>query len=226
LSTEQTPEIPSKILFSFGWNSGEGSFDLTISYWIFIFLFGILILFLLYRWLTGGFALRDFEIDEAEIGIGQSKLKFKPNLADKQVAYAIWIELSTRKIGLPIDLDHDVIAEIYDSWYHFFSVTRDLIKGLPVTQVKRKSTQTIINLSVQVLNDGLRPHLTQWQARFRRWYERELKKYDESPGSAVMDPQQIQTAFPKYQELKADLERVNQNLIRYRTKMKELMLKE
>lgn len=29
----------------------------------------------------------------------------RPNLDDQQIAYAIWIELSTREIGLPIDPD-------------------------------------------------------------------------------------------------------------------------
>ncbi len=142
------------------------------------------------------------------------------------MAYAIWVELSTRKIGLPIDFDHDVVAEIYDSWYNFFSVTRDLLKSVPVTQVKRGSTQAIIKLSIEVLNEGLRPHLTRWQARFRRWYERELKRYGESSGEDVLDPQQIQAQFPKYDELKSDMERVNKALMRYRAKMRELVLKD
>ena len=184
---------------------------------------GILLL-LGWRWWCGGFRFQEFEIDQAEIGVGQSKFRFKPNVTDRQVAYAIWVELSTRKIGLPIDFDHDVITEIYDSWYNFFSITRDLVKSIPVGKVKDASTQSIIRLSIEVLNQGLRPHLTQWQARFRHWYERELKKLDSGPGEALLDPQAIQARFPKYAELKADMERVNRSLIRYRQKMRQLVL--
>ncbi len=60
------------------------------------------------------------EIDEAEIGIEPGKIKLRPNFTDRQVAYQIWVELSTRKIGLEIDLAHDVISEVYDSWHKFF----------------------------------------------------------------------------------------------------------
>ena len=105
-------------------------------------------------------------------------------------------------------------------------ITRDLIKSVPATQVKRGSTQAIIRLSIEVLNEGLRPHLTRWQARFRSWYNRELKRYEAETGTAVLDPQQIQAAFPQYEELKKDLERVNNALIRYRSKMRELVMKD
>jgi hypothetical protein len=76
--------------------------------------------------------------------------------------------LSTRKIGLQIDLKQDVIVEIYDSWHNFFTITRELIKDIPVSKVQAPSTRKIITLSVNLLNEGLRPHLTTWQARFRR----------------------------------------------------------
>lgn len=86
---------------------------------------GLLALWLVRKWRDRQIA--DWEIDEAEIGIGSGKLKLKPNNIDRQIAYSIWVELSTRKIGLQIDPEDDVIAEIYDSWYAFFSVTRELI---------------------------------------------------------------------------------------------------
>ena len=162
---------------------------------------------------------RSFEIDEAQFGLGEQKLTLRPNQTDRQIAYKIWVELSTRKIGLPIDLDDDVVAEVYDSWYNFFSVTRELIKDVPVSKFRRKDTEKIIKLSIEVLNTGIRPHLTKWQARFRRWYESALRLEEHSD----VPPQDIQKNFPQYDELQADLERVNQHLIRYREKMYELV---
>lgn len=199
----------------------DWTISVQVSAWVLVAALVCMGAGVLWRWWTGGAGWKEFEIDQAEIGIGSAKFKVKPNLTDRQVAYAIWVELSTRKIGLPIDFDHDVIVEIYDSWFGFFTITRDLVKSIPVNKVKSASTQTIINMSIEVLNEGLRPHLTQWQARFRRWYEHQLDKKD---GDAVVDPQDIQKQFPKYTELRLDMDRVNQNLIRYRAKMRELVM--
>ena len=213
-------------LLTIAWDSANWTLTLSVSAWLLAGVTVLSCMVLLYKWWFGGFSFKSFEIDQAEIGVGSNKFRFKPNLTDKQVAYAIWVELSTRKIGLPIDFDHDVIVEVYDSWYNFFSVTRDLVKGVPVNQVKRDSTQAIIKLSIEVLNEGLRPHLTRWQARFRQWYERELAKHDEGEDGVVLDPQEVQAKFPKYEQLKADMLRVNEALIRYRRKMHELVLKD
>ena len=179
----------------------------------------VVIIYLLYKTFSSGWRLRDFEIDEAEFGIGDHKVKLKPNVTDKQIAYRIWVELSTRKIGLPIDLEDDAISDIYDSWYSFFSVTRDLIKDVPVSRFQREDTEKIIRLSIDVLNVGLRPHLTKWQARYRRWYETELAKSE----SVDLEPQQIQKTYPHIEKLEADLLLVNKRLIGYRTKMYELI---
>lgn len=162
---------------------------------------------------------RSYEIDEAEFGLGNQKVKIRPNDIDRQIAYKIWVELSTRKVGLEIDLDNDVISEIYDSWYSFFSVTRELIKDVPVSKLRRRDTERIIALSIDVLNTGIRPHLTKWQARFRRWYEFQLAK-DEN---ADFHPQDIQKEFPDYNALQEDILTVNKNLIGYRNKMYQLV---
>lgn len=162
---------------------------------------------------------KTFEIDQAEFGLGTQRIKLSPNITDQQIAYKIWVELSTRKIGIPIDTTNDVVAEIYDSWFNFFSVTRELIKDVPVQKFRRTDTEQIIRLSIEVLNQGIRPHLTQWQARFRRWYENQLK----IESNTAVHPQDIQKQFPQFSELERDLLEVNQRLINYRLKMYELI---
>ncbi|MEM9360483.1 MAG: hypothetical protein AAGB04_30260 [Pseudomonadota bacterium] len=176
----------------------------------------LLVVFVAWRlWSSRRFS--SFEIDGAEVGIGDFKLAFKPNDTDRQIAYAIWVELSTRKLGLNIDLENDVIVEVYDSWYHFFGVTRELVKAVPVSKVRHDSTKQIIKLSIEVLNEGLRPHLNKWQARYRRWYAQQIEvDLDKSP-------QEIQKEFPEYDTLCTDLLAVNKRLVRYREKMNELV---
>lgn len=216
----------SSTLFSITWNAADWTINLSISYIVIISLIILLLIIIVITYFSGNIFGRAFEIDQTEIGIGSHKIKLKPTYTDKQIAYAIWVELSTRKIGLPIDFEHDVISEIYDSWYNYFSVTRELIKGVPVNKFRDDSTQQIIKMSIAVLNEGLRPHLTQWQARFRAWNNKKMKAYEKDESDAVIDPQSLQKQFPEYEKLKEDMERVNAQLITYRKRMRELVLKD
>lgn len=195
--------------------------DLSVSVdmngWVWITVLLIIVIIAAIK-LFGSRNIQTLEIDEAEIGVGNQKLKLKPNIVDSQIAYKIWVELSTRKIGIPVELDKDVIVEVYNSWYKFFEVTRELIKEIPASKLKRKETRNIIRLSIDVLNNGVRPHLTSWQAKFRRWYENELK--DES--KVHISPQDIQKNYPDYDFLTTDLIKVNKKLIKYRDAMSKL----
>ncbi len=179
---------------------------------------GVIVIYLITRIIFGR-RFKKFEVNEAEFGIGKQKVKIRPNIVDMQIAYKIWVELSTRKIGLPIDFNNDVISEVYDSWYKFFSVTRDLVKEVPVSKFRRSDTERIIKMSIEVLNSGIRPHLTLWQAKFRRWYENELSK-DEN---IIVAPQKIQSKFPEFDLLCTDLKEINGRLIKYRSKMYDLI---
>jgi len=164
-----------------------------------------------------------YEIDEATIGIGTQKVKIKPNYEDMQIAYKLWVELSTRKIGLEVDLDHDVINEIYDSWYEFFKLTRDLIKEIPVFKIRKdESTKELVRIAIEVLNEGLRPHLTKWQAKFRKWYDSEIQK-DENKN---LSPQDIQKKYPEYEDLTKEMIGVNRKLIEYRKILRQLAMEE
>ncbi len=165
--------------------------------------------------------IKSYEINEADIGIGNNKVTISPNYEDMQIAYKLWVELSTRKIGLGIDLDNDVIAEIYDSWYEFFKLTRELIKDIPISKIRGDgSTRELVRIAIEVLNEGIRPHLTMWQARFRRWYNLEI---DDQVNWRIA-PQDCQKKFPQYNELVSDLVAVNKRLIEYRRILKALAM--
>ena len=116
----------------------------------------------------------DMEINEKNLGIGSNVIKFKPNNKDKEIAYKLWVELSTRKLGIPLDMENDVIYEVYKSWYEFFRITRITLKEFPVSKLQNNKSNKIIDITIRVLNGRLREHLTKWQAKFNRWYELEL----------------------------------------------------
>ncbi len=119
------------------------------------------------------------------------------NRKNKKLAYMIWVELKTRKIALDFDEENDVIVEIYDSWYEAFKLIREYIKDLG----EKSINDNLRNLSLGIINDTMRPHLTKYQSRFRRWFD---KNYDGS-GSV----QDVQKKFPNYNELVSDLKIIN-----------------
>ncbi len=149
-------------------------------------------------------------------GIGT--IKIKPNIEASQIAHKAWSELITRKAGLPLDKENDVIIEIYDSWYELFREIRGLIKEVPSHQIKNKQTRRLTDVLVESLNKGLRPHLTKWQAKFRRWYEMEIKKQE----NARKSPQEIQKSYLHYDELMSDLIKINEQLVAYTQEIKKL----
>ena len=193
----------------------DDKYNLVLSmHWVLYSVLIIATLFWIYRAFRNKLMFhKNIEIDSAEIGIQGQKIKIKPNYTNIDIAYKIWVELNTRKIGLAIDFDNDVIVEIYKSWYQFFGITRELIKGLPATKLRNdKSTKELIELSTKILNEGLRPHLTSWQAKYHKWYDTAIQE----TGNTDLTPQQIQKKYEEYQALKDDMTRINNHLINYK----------
>jgi hypothetical protein len=163
--------------------------------------------------------LRHFHLVCLDITLGGiGKVELRPNLEDIQVAHRIWVELITRKAALPIDPEHDVIVEIYDSWYALFLRVRQLIGDIPAQLVrKEKSTQELVRIATETLNKGLRPHLTRWQAQLRNWYVQERDQLK------TKTPQELQRLFPQYIDLITDLQLVNQQLIQYAGELQKIV---
>ncbi|MBI1961131.1 MAG: hypothetical protein HYS45_00330, partial [Parcubacteria group bacterium] len=108
---------------------------------------------------------------------------------------------------------------VYNSWYQLFSEMRSLIKEIPAGHLKRGNTKKLVDILVDSLNKGMRPHLTKWQAKFRRWYEAELKKERNNDKT----PQEIQKQYPFYNDMVQDLMLVNQQLVAYTVEIKKLI---
>lgn len=183
-----------------------------------IWLIGLLILlFLIYFFLLKN-RLR-YELVKVDIKLGNVGVaEFRPNKTDLQIAHKIWTELVTRKAAIPIDMEHDVIEEIYNSWYTLFQKVRELISEIPAELIRNNnSTKEIVRIATQTLNDGLRPHLTKWQARFRTWSEAKKEKLMD------MTPQELQKEYSEYKDLIDDLLKVNNQLIQYAQELKKIV---
>ena len=147
------------------------------------------------------------------------KLTFKgveweicPDTETRRVAHQAWVEIKSRKVGLPFEEGSDVVVEVYNSWYQLFGVLRDLAKSIPADRLQDcDDTRDVVVLLMKALNDGLRPHLTKWHAKFQRWYDVELVNEENKDKS----PQEIQRTYPQYDELVADLRKVNTEFVAF-----------
>lgn len=166
-----------------------------------------------------GKSRKPYQVVQLNIQLGNiGSLQLKPNWEDIQIAHKIWTELVTRKAAIPIDPEHDVIIEVYDSWYALFQRVRQLVSEIPSTCIRReRSTQVLVSVAVETLNRGLRPHLTRWQAQFRNWWK-------QTEGAlATATPQEHQRQYPHYQELTAEMSEVNLQLVQYAGQLEKII---
>ncbi|MEG1506797.1 MAG: hypothetical protein RR478_04815 [Bacilli bacterium] len=139
------------------------------------------------------------------------------NKTTKKIAHQAWTELITRKLALPFDEENDVIVEIYNSWYSIYNQFREIIKEL--ADSNDTEANKLIELLVEILNTDLRDHLTKYQARFRKWYDKELEKYPDE------EPQTIQKKYKNYKELIYDIKKVNNKIVELTNKLNEIRSK-
>jgi len=187
---------------------------LQISIWLVIIIILLILIYFLFIKKIYRYSLVKLDIKLGNVGSAE----FRPNKTDLQIAHKIWTELITRKAAIPIDKENDVIEEIYDSWYALFQKVREFISEIPAELIrKNKSTKEIVRIATQTLNEGLRPHLTKWQARFRTWSSSKKDKMMD------MTPQEFQKEYPQYKDLIDDLLKVNTQLMQYAQELKKVI---
>ena len=199
--------------------SDDGSVGFHAHWAVAVAVVTVLVGFVVWRLWAGREAFRDIFVEESEIHVGPAKFTLKPDYHDRQLAFAIWSELATRRASLPFD-ENSILVEIYDSLYELFSRTRELLKTIPVERLDRQSTRSIVEATVSLLNDGMRPHMTRWGTHFRSWYGQEMERAKaEQHWIAVHE---LQMKFPGYHDLIADYKITNSKLIDYRNQLYRL----
>lgn len=183
-----------------------------------LIVFAIILVYMIYKSLKYFFRKRykivDMNISIANIG----NISIEKNKDISKIAHKAWVEIMTRKVGLLFEEDKDVIVEVYNSWYSLFGIIRDLLKEIEPRK-KDKDLEKLENILVKTLNYGLRPHLTKWQAKYRRWYNQEIEKDINNQ----LSPQEIQKKYKKYDELIADLKETNKQMVQFAEELKKLV---
>ena len=187
---------------------------LNSKWFVFILLvfigLAVYLLFIFFRLGKKYFAKR-FCISVYQINVFNANIKIDRSNID--IAYRIYTQLGTRKIGIAFD-DNDVLIEVYDSWYSAFVKIRELLLELkPIPKNK-----DIIDIGNKILNKGMRPHLTRWQTKFRKWYLIELQNVENNK----LTPQDIQRKYPLYNELVDDLKQSQREILELLVQLKEI----
>ncbi len=187
------------------------------DWWVLIVLIAVIAItiFIFRRYLKSKYRITEFKIKmfDAEFTVSRT-------YENLYIANRIYIELITRKAAIPIDEEHDLIEEVYDSWYKVFGIIRDEIKNVPGEYLQTHDpTKALIGLTTKILNSGLRPHLTEHQAKFRKW----IKIAKEKDENKNLSPQEIQKKYPDFTNLVASMKLVNQSLTTYADELDKLI---
>ncbi|MCU0323627.1 MAG: hypothetical protein MUF45_00030 [Spirosomaceae bacterium] len=160
---------------------------------------------------------------KVSVGGGEVEYDIVRNFTNLEIAHKIYVELITRKAALPFDENHDLIIEVYNSWYSLFQVIRQELKNISGELLQKSSaSDKLIELTTDILNKGLRPHLTEHQAKFKKWYT----NHSEDNENKNKTPQEIQKLYPNYQELVSSLKQVNDILLVYSVELRRFIKNE
>lgn len=210
-------------IIDFKFNLDEWTFSLIVNIWL--LLSGIAFYFLI-RYIVrllkknGNVHQEIIPIKlKYKMGGGEIEYSINRNFQNIEIAHRIYVELITRKAAIPIE-DNDVIVEVYNSWYTLFQTTREELKKLSGEMLlDNQVSKDLIKLLSDILNIGLRPHLTEHQAKFRKWYNNAIN-LDENKDKT---PQQIQSEYADYKNLFESMKMVNQLLIDYSERLNEII---
>jgi hypothetical protein len=209
-------------IIDFFFDKETSVFSLNLNVWI---LLTIVLIFFLIRYLLKLYKERtavdkDVQAVKLKYSIGGVEMEYDiiRNYQNIEIAHKIYIELITRKAAIEIEENKDVIVEVYNSWYSLFQITRNELKSFNGKLLKDNNTsKELVRLLTDILNKGLRPHLTEYQAKFRKWYSEMLEDNN------TESPQEIQSKHEDYNNLMASMKDVNKTLIEYSKQLKKII---
>lgn len=87
------------------------------------------------------------------------QMEWTPKTADKNAAWALYIELLTRITTQPLPVDHGDEQTALDSVYSLFAITREVIKE------QGPDCINFAKIAIVVLNQVIRPFTAKWHRK-------------------------------------------------------------
>jgi len=138
-----------------------------------------------------------------ELDLKLIKLKADLSDIDRQCAWELYTELSTRRAVTGKwsdpkckDFSGEIYVESLDSLYRFFQESRLIMRKFPVGRISLSQQNHLGALVYRMMQDVLRPFLEKWHGQYRHWWENESDKN--------LPPFVRQAAFPSREDFLRD----------------------
>ena len=100
--------------------------------------------------------LENWDMTSLQISPPFLKMEWKPQEADKDAAWELYIELLTRITAQPLPIKHGEEKTALDSIYSLFGLTRVIIKS------HKRDCIEFTKIAIVVLNQIIRPFTAKW----------------------------------------------------------------
>ncbi len=138
-----------------------------------------------------------------ELNFGFLKVSAEVSEEDRQCAWALYTEMSTRVsvIGKSRDsecknFEGELLVESLNSLYAFFQEARRIMRDFPVGRLEQGKKEHLGVMISQVMENVLRPFLEKWHMDFRYWWEHQ--------SNPRLLPKDRQSEYPKLTEFLDD----------------------
>lgn len=122
---------------------------------------------------------------------------------DRQAAWNIYTQLSTRVAAVEFDESFDSAYLVHQSLYKMFDLIREEISKIPVERVRGDKSDNTVVFYMDILNKGIRPHLSKWHLPLEAFVKTEREKH---PNESYFE---IEKKFPLRKELIESLKAMN-----------------
>jgi hypothetical protein len=132
--------------------------------------------------------------------------------AQRNVAWALYVELATRISSVPLAPGQGSIREALNSLHSLFDTTRSVLReqGPGAAQ----GAESVGPLAIEILNRGLRPFLVDWHTRLSGFEDAQAQEQREKYGGntqVIVDESQ----WPDHDAFYAALEDLRQQMVAY-----------
>ena len=152
------------------------------------------------------------EIDSVEVGLNLGFLSIKggwrPNDAERDAAWELYVELATRIAVVPLRGGEGLIREALTSLYSLFDTTRGILRqyGPVLARPRPAGEYSFGQLAMLVLNYELRPLLARWHPALQDW---------ESTRPADRSKVAHEDSWEQAARLRGEIEQTRRRLVAY-----------
>ena len=146
--------------------------------------------------------LGKWELNSLKINAKFLELEVKPDVADQDAAWELYIEMLTRIVIQPLADNDGIEKTALDSIYSLFPTTREIIRG------HGRKCQEFTKIAIVVLNQIVRPFTARWHKLA------EEGAFDDASQCKLfrLELRQLQTDLSNYAGLLGDMAGVEQDL--------------